>query len=278
MSHIPESTLARRREVSERFLQGEGIEIGALHHALWFDRRQVRVRYVDRLAVPELRRQYPELAPYHFAPVDVIDDGEQLTRFADDSVDFIIGNHMLEHCENPLGTMRAHLRRVRPGGILYYAVPDKRFSFDVERALTTWEHLVRDDQEGPACSRESHYEEWARLVNRHSRPEDIRANVEALREMEYSIHFHVWDSASFRAFLDGAAAYLSTPFRVECFDQNDTEVLTVLRRTHGTLFAHDELDPALRSGAGIVVAGDLLDRGEAGVPAHGQEVLDVGPE
>lgn len=230
MSDIPAAMLARRREVSERYLSGDGIEIGALHYPLWIDASRARVRYVDRLTVPELRRQYPELAAYELAPVDVVDDGERLRTFEDGRLDFIIGNHMLEHCENPLGTMRIHLAKVRAEGVLYYAVPDKRFSFDLDRPLTSWEHLVRDDQEGPAGSRRGHFEEWARLVNKHTRPEDAAANVEQLLAIDYSIHFHVWDEETFTDFLTRARDYLGVPFRVEYLARNETEMLTVLRK------------------------------------------------
>lgn len=230
MSLIPEPMLARRRAVSALFLEGTGIEIGALHYPLWVDPARSRVRYVDRLGVPELRRQYPELASYPLVEVDIIDDGETLSSFADGSLDFIIGNHLLEHCENPLGTLRNHLAKVRQGGVLYYAVPDKRYSFDVERPLTSFEHLERDDREGPAVSRLEHFHEWARLVNKHSRPQDAEANVVELLARNYSIHFHVWDRDAFTDFLARAVAYLSRPFHIEYFEPNDTELITVLRK------------------------------------------------
>lgn len=229
MSDIPEHMLAKRREVSSRYLAGDGIEIGALHYPLWVDPARARVRYVDRLTVEDLRRQYPELAPYDLVPVDVVDDGETLPRFADDSLDFIVGNHMLEHCENPLGTIRSHLRKVRRGGILYYAVPDKRMSFDVDRPLTPFDHLVKDDQEGPGRSRPGHFREWAELVNKQ-RGEALEENVRKLLDQNYSIHFHVWDDTAWADFLDRARSYLQRSFEVEYLQQNDTEIITVLRR------------------------------------------------
>jgi predicted SAM-dependent methyltransferase len=222
--------LAKRRDVAARYLAGEGLEIGALHYPLWTDPARARVRYVDRLTVPELRRQYPELDTYDLVSVDVVDDGETLATFADGSLDFIVGNHMLEHCENPLGTIRSHLRKVRPGGTLYYAVPDKRMSFDVDRPLTPFEHLVRDDREGPQGSRLAHFREWAELVNKQRTPADLEENVRKLLEMNYSIHFHVWDAATYSDFLDRARGYLGGAFRVEHLEQNDTEIITVLRR------------------------------------------------
>jgi predicted SAM-dependent methyltransferase len=221
--------LAKRREVSARYLAGEGIEVGALHYPLWVDPTKAHVRYVDRLTVADLRRHYPELASYDLVPVDVVDDGEKLETFPDASLDFIVGNHMLEHCENPLGTMRSHLRKVRPGGVLYYAVPDKRVSFDVDRPLTPFEHLVKDDQEGPAGSRVGHFREWSQLVNKQ-RGEDLEVNVRKLLDQNYSIHFHVWDARAWSDFLERARAYLQPSFTVQHLEQNDTEIITVLRR------------------------------------------------
>jgi SAM-dependent methyltransferase len=226
---LPARIERRRRKVSARFLSGRGVEIGALHSPLWVSSR-AQVTYVDRLAVEDLRRHYPELDGSELCRVDVIDDGERLLQFADASLDFVIANHMLEHCENPLGAMRNHLARVRPGGILYYAVPDKRFTFDVDRPLTDFEHLVRDDQEGPAWSRWGHFLEWSRLVDKAGDDSAAEAHARELMEKGYSIHFHVWDDERFRAILRAAHGYLGRGFRVEWLEQNDGELIAVLRK------------------------------------------------
>src|SRR5262245_28165001 len=108
---IPEQMAAARRELSERYLEGAGIEIGALCQPLWINERAT-VRYVDRLDVAGLRQQYPELGAYDLVNVDLIDDGEVLASIEDGQLDFIITNHMLEHTENPIGTIRNHLRKL----------------------------------------------------------------------------------------------------------------------------------------------------------------------
>ncbi len=220
--------LATRRALSGRYLAGDGVEVGALHQPLWTP-PQARVRYVDRYDVDGLREHYPELRAFDLVKVDVLDDGERLDRFADDSLDFVICNHMLEHCENPLGTIRSHLRRVRPGGVLYYAVPDKRRTFDLDRDLTPFAHLVDDDRHGPARSRRQHYREWSRFVS-HAADADVDADAERLDRMNYSIHFHVWDDAAFRQFVESARLYLGDPFAVETAVQNEFETITVLRK------------------------------------------------
>ena len=227
--NLPPKVLSVRRRIADAYLRGVGIEIGALYAPL---QTSANVRYVDRLPVEQLRAQYPELASTPLTPVDCIDDGERLTSFADESLDFIIANHMLEHCENPLGTMRAHLEKVRRGGVLYYAIPDKRHSFDIERPITSFEHLIDDDRDGGESSRFGHYMEYARLVNHFEAPADAEHNALEAMRIRYSIHFHVWDSDAWRNFLDKASRYLAGTFDVLLFEQNDTEVISVLRRSN----------------------------------------------
>lgn len=229
MSFIPEVMLRRRRELSSKYLAGQGIEIGALHHPLEVNEK-ISVRYVDRLNSEELRLHYPELKEFSLVPVDVIDDGEKLSRIEDESLDFIIANHMLEHCEDPLGTVRNHLRKIRSGGILYYAIPDQRYGFDLNRPLTSFMHLVQDDRQGPASSRQDHFHEWARLVGKKTSPRDAYEEAKRLMELDYSIHFHVWNATTFHEFLLKAQTYLKRTFSVAHFEQNDTEIITVLKK------------------------------------------------
>ena len=112
---------------------------------------------------PDLRREYPELADWDLTEVDIVDDGEKLAKIPAESQDFIIANHFLEHTEDPIGTIETHLGKLKPGGVLFYAVPDKRFTFDFRRPVTPIEHMVADFEEGPERSRAEHYREWCRL-------------------------------------------------------------------------------------------------------------------
>ncbi len=230
MSEIPADMLAERRRLSRKHLVGEGVEVGALHHPMELGER-ARVRYVDRMDVEGLRAHYPELRAYDLVPVDVVDDGEKLGTLPDGSLDFVVANHFLEHTENPLGTIRNHLSKVKVDGVAYFAIPNRDHSFDRERALTPFDHLVRDDVEGPAWSRFDHFREWARYVERIDDPQAIEAQARRLAEANYSIHFHVWDANSFADFLDRACIHLGGSFEVREFALNQTEVIAVLART-----------------------------------------------
>jgi predicted SAM-dependent methyltransferase len=219
----------RRRELAERYLSGAGLEIGALHSPLPVP-VGASVRYVDRMDVASLRRHYPELASKPLVEVDVIDDGETLATQPDGSVDFLIANHFIEHTQDPIGAIANHLRVLRPGGVIYMAVPDRERTFDELRAPTPFEHVLRDHRDGPAGSRRSHFEEWARWVDRVPEAEVAERGRE-LAELDYSIHFHVWTPAEFEAMLDGARREVGLEFELLERERNGIECIFILRRS-----------------------------------------------
>ena len=179
-----------RTYLSDRFLGGDGIEIGALHRPVPLP-EGATVRYVDRLYTDDLRSEYGELSSVEVVEPTIIDDGELLNRIASNSVDFIIANHFLEHCQDPIGTILVHLDRLRAGGHLFYAIPEKRYTFDNPRPTTTLEHVIHDHTDGGASSRVDHYTEYGRIVMGSAEPE--RTGRE-LMDADYSIHFHAWTS------------------------------------------------------------------------------------
>jgi predicted SAM-dependent methyltransferase len=181
------------------------------------------------MAVPELERQYPELRGEPLVAVDIVDDGERLTCLPDASQDFVIANHFLEHCQDPLGALENMFRVLRPGGVLYLAVPDKRFTFDSARSVTSLEHLLEDHRGGPEQSRRQHFEEWARLVDRVDERE-VTAHAARLLEADYSIHFHVWRQSDVFDLLQLAQREIGLAFEIELATRNGHENLFVLRK------------------------------------------------
>jgi SAM-dependent methyltransferase len=221
------TTSDTRRAIAAAFLHGDGIEIGALHQPLIVP-RTARVNYVDRMTVAGLRQHYPELANAPLVETDIVDDGETLATIADATQDFVIANHFIEHCENPLLTFRNLLRVLKPGGIVFMAVPDKRFTFDVDRPCTTLDHVLRDFSEGPEWSKRQHYEEWSRLVNKHTDPSEVNAEAQHLIDMKYSIHFHVWSAPELLELVQALRRIVQ--FELELFLRNGMESLIILRK------------------------------------------------
>lgn len=227
----PPIYLDARREFAARFLSGEGLEIGPLHLPLALP-PQARARYVDRMPVEKLREDYPELAAWPLTPVDLIDDGEALTTVAAESQDFIVANHFLEHTEDPIGTIATHLGKLKPGGVLFYAVPDKRYTFDFRRPVTPLEHMVADHEEGPERSRREHYDEWAELVVAEDgeTEQERLAKARRLEAEGYSIHMHVWTQAEFLGLVLAARARLGDSFDLEAAARQGIEFVVVLRK------------------------------------------------
>jgi predicted SAM-dependent methyltransferase len=216
-----------RRDVARAYLRGHGIEIGALHRPLRVP-RAARVSYLDRLPREELYRQYPNLAGHDFVPVDIVDDAERLARVPDGSQDFLIANHFLEHCQDPIGTLLHFFRVLREGGVLFLTVPDKRYTFDRDRPVTPLEHLLEDHDGATEISRREHVTEFVRLVLKIVDPDEVERKVERLLATDFSIHFHVWTQTELMELLLDLRRRI--PFEVELFLRRAYEVMIVLRK------------------------------------------------
>lgn len=219
-----------RCELARKHLRGSGIKVGALHSPLWVP-DGAKVRYVDRLSVPDLRRHYPELNPLPLVKVDIVDNGETLESIKDSSQDFLIANHFLEHTQDPIGTLKRHVAVLKPGGILYLAVPDKRWTFDVKRPETTLAHLIEDHTRGPLFSYMSHLREYAELVDGLT-GQELEARIKFLKDTQYSIHFHVWTDQSFRELLEYLRGEARLGFEIIDFQTNPAreENIAIIRK------------------------------------------------
>ncbi len=177
-----------RKHFSRR-LQGQGLEIGALHRPMP-THDGMRMHYVDRHPLEQLKQEMPELAPY-MVPVDVVDDAETLGRVGEAQYDFLVAAHVIEHMRNPIGTIVHWMRVLKPGGTLYLVVPDKRRTFDRARVRTMFEHLVLDYRQ-PSRERDfEHFLDFAHHV--HQKPGDEAiAYARQLEQEDYSIHFHTF--------------------------------------------------------------------------------------
>jgi SAM-dependent methyltransferase len=215
------------RSLPAAYLRGTGCEIGALHNPLRVP-AGAQVSYVDRLPVSELRAQYPELKDAALVPVDIVTDGEKLDAIADASQDFVIARNFIEHCEDPIGTLKHFLRVLKPGGIVYLGVPDKRHTFDSPRPVTSLQHLIEDHDLGPERSRRAHFEEVARFNHHMQSDDDIRRCADDLMARNYSIHYHVWsltEMLELLLFLGGRIG-----FEIEASCRNGSEDVFILRK------------------------------------------------
>jgi SAM-dependent methyltransferase len=221
--------VAIRRHLAGRYLEGDGLEVGALHLPLALP-RGARARYVDRMSVEDLRAHYPELDEYELVTPDFIDDGEALTSVPSDSMDFVVVNHLIEHCQDPIGALLSHARVLREGGVLYLAAPDRRRTdFDREREETSLDHLLCDHEQGPEGSRSKHYEEWSRFAIKVP-ADEVADHAAALEQQDYSIHFHTFTLTSFLAMMLRSRELYGLPFEVVATETNNHEFIVIARK------------------------------------------------
>jgi len=93
----------------------------------------------------------------------------------DESEDFVLASHVIEHCPDVISTLLEWYRLIRAGGLLYMIVPHRDASpGDVGRPLTAWEHVLDD---------------FEKQADEHSEPEAGRFG---------HCHYHVFDDMSMR--------------------------------------------------------------------------------
>ena len=195
-------TLAHRQNGYAQ-LVGAGLEIGALHEPAPVP-AGITVRYFDAVDEHKAAQLFPEIPRERFVKVDFVGDLDRdgLAQFGDGGFDFVIINHVLEHVSNPIKVIGELFRICRPGGIVIIAIPDKEYTFDKGRELTSWDHLWSDYRANVTESSDEHYEDFLRSAAPHvflEPPENLKIHVQLSRNRRE--HAHVWTSESFERFL-----------------------------------------------------------------------------
>ncbi len=125
--------------------QLKGLEIGALTDPL-VTKEELNDRgeifYLDHLSTNELKEKYaddPSVDVKKIVPVDfVCPDGDIVEATSGNKFNYIIASHVIEHTPNFLQFLANAHEILKPGGHLILVIPDKRFTFDVNRPVTTF--------------------------------------------------------------------------------------------------------------------------------------------
>jgi SAM-dependent methyltransferase len=268
-----------------------GLEIGALNRPR-VRKDQGPIHYLDHFSTDELRARY--LANEHMrsqldtiVEVDFVQrDGMSLAECIGDAepMDYVIGSHLIEHVPNPIGWLHEVAALLRPGGILSLVVPDKRFSFDCNRAETQmrdWIDWYLRDLHVPSFTHL--YDFFANVVTidgtvdtpgiwagtasydgvrRSDVPDPDRAALEICIDHrtrgEYvDVHGSVYTPAGFLALLETTTRLGLLDFEVAAFEstaRNELEFFVGLRR--------------------IAAPGERIDERAAGLRGHMHDEAD----
>jgi len=188
------------RQLLARHLLGTGIEVGPGQHPFELPLPGVDVRYVDRWDPHQSGELFPRHAAQgEFAAPDILADfnTDRLGAVGDDTQDFVIASHVLEHLADPIGFLAEMHRVLRPGGVALVLLPDRHRTADRNRSATALSHLVAEHEAGVDEVSEEHVVEWleSRGLSLGDTPEDRVATLD--RHRRRSIHVHCWDAPEF---------------------------------------------------------------------------------
>ena len=139
----------RRRWLGEWIdvTRSAGLEIGPLDRPIVQRDDGVEVYYLDHLDTEGLHRKYRDHEGRvldDIVPVDYPLGEDRISEVVDREVDYVVASHVVEHVPDVIGWLLELGRVLRPEGRVFLAVPDMRFTFDVERPLTSLGKLVED--------------------------------------------------------------------------------------------------------------------------------------
>jgi hypothetical protein len=115
-----------------------GIEIGPLLSPV-VTKSEGDIIYVDHLDTESLKAKYaddPNVDVTKIVPVDAIWGSQTLLQVVARPVDYVIASHVAEHVPDLIGWLEEIREVLRPDGTLRLTVPDKRFTFDIDRRET----------------------------------------------------------------------------------------------------------------------------------------------
>jgi SAM-dependent methyltransferase len=193
-----------RNDFADRYLAGEGYEIGAQKSPI-ICKKIKKVRYIDYLTREESARKY-NLPVQECVEVDIIADASDLEDIPSRSASFLIANHVLEHCPDPITTLAGWLRIIQPGGILFLTLPNYRANeFDFEKKPTSLSHMERDAVSARMGNDivSEHIREHVTIIDGID-PADTDAfsrRFDALVASNLHTHYHVFDRANAFALL-----------------------------------------------------------------------------
>jgi SAM-dependent methyltransferase len=149
--------LTRRQTVrlAQRYLDGlKGIEIGGSANNDF----GVDALNVDRSASMDTVYKHHEREVWGVAKaVDLVAQGDDLP-FEDDSVDFVLASHVLEHFFDPINALQEWLRVARE--YVFLVVPHRDRTFDRGRPLTTVAELVERHHSPARPDEDRHWSVW----------------------------------------------------------------------------------------------------------------------
>ncbi len=150
-------------------------------------------------------------------------DGSALVSVEDNTYDFVLSSHNLEHFANPVKALKEWKRVICRSGALILALPDYRKTFDHYREPTSVDHMLEDFERNIEEDDLTHVPE---ILEKHDLSMDPGAGTaEQFRERALNnfsnrcLHHHVFDKKNSRELLQRTgfnvrSVYLGLPCHI----------------------------------------------------------------
>jgi ubiquinone/menaquinone biosynthesis C-methylase UbiE len=151
---FPESKLAHK------YLDGlVGLEIGgSIHNPFGLNTKNVD--YTDSSDTVFKEEEMDQHGS--FLPVDIVASGDNIP-VSDESYDFVVSSHVLEHFPDPIKALKEWHRIIKKGGYIFMIIPHKERTFDRNQERTNPEELLERHDTGKypePSSKSRHYSYW----------------------------------------------------------------------------------------------------------------------
>jgi glycosyltransferase involved in cell wall biosynthesis/SAM-dependent methyltransferase len=134
----------RKNKILSRISPGikSGLEIGPLNRPVVTKcESNGLIKYIDHVSTEGLRKKFindPSVSIGDIVEVDYVWGDKTLVELVGGKLfDYVIASHVIEHVPNMLGWLKEVAEVLTDKGILSLVVPDKRYTFDYPRELST---------------------------------------------------------------------------------------------------------------------------------------------
>ena len=226
-----------------------GLEIGPLNKPL-VKKEELEnngeIFYLDHLSTEELQEKYKDEASVKTDEIVSVDfvcrDGDIIKATSGHTFDYVVASHMIEHAPNLLLFLSEVHNILKPGGTCVLIIPDKRFTFDINRPVSTFGSVLESflskatypsisavyDHSAMAINANGH-NLWYGIVNADDSRLLASENIgwEAAHRVHkeghyYDVHVNIFTPESFCSILEKAISHEIVFFEVSKFV--DTQV------------------------------------------------------
>lgn len=142
----------KRRQFIEKAIgcSGSILEVGAFDNPIYRRELGDQVMYVDWFSREELIENHKENTkrrPECIVEIDFVVKHNRIAEAVGRRFELICASHVIEHIPDVLFWLNELYSMLEEGGRIFLAVPDKRYTFDYYRSVSTAGEMIRAHQE-----------------------------------------------------------------------------------------------------------------------------------